>query len=163
MRTPGFYFLLLVPIFVWTLVVVPNYYSSSNLADFSATVVAFAVAISPVVGGDVSLFGEVTPIVLAGSIIILMPQSTKINYVAAGLALISYFLFLHLSVYFSSGPGVGLLSERFDDIAAPQKVILTLVSNVRVMAIVVCAAILGINVKAITNSNARPAAGNQES
>jgi len=148
MRTAAFYFLLCVPIAIWGVVVLPNLFSFNEFVNYSATLVASAVAISPVVGGDISVFGEITPVVLAGAIVALMPaQAERINYAAIGLALCSYFLFVHLSIYFTSGPGVGLLEFKFHSITDPQKIILNLVGNVRVMAIVICATILGFKVK----------------
>jgi hypothetical protein len=149
MRAAAFYLLLCIPIVVWAAVVIPNYLSFLDSVNYSAAIVAAAVAVSPVVGGDISVFGEVTPVILAGSIIALMPaQAQNVNYAAIGLALCSYLLFVHLSVYFTSGQGVGLLEFTFPSIAEPQKIVLSLIANVRVMAIVICAAILGFKVKA---------------
>jgi hypothetical protein len=146
LRSVAFYFLLSLPILAWALVVVPNHLF--GLADISLAIVYAAVTVSPLVGGDVSIFGEVTPVLLAGAILALTPKSKgRINVLAIGLAVLTYALFLHLSVYFSSGPGVGLLAADWSNIEEPQRTILKLVSNVRVMAIVLAAAILGINVK----------------
>jgi ABC-type Na+ efflux pump permease subunit len=154
MRLLVFYFLLCVPILAWAIVVLPNDFSLLN-PDLSGAAVSYAVALSPVVGGDVSIFGEVTPVVLASLIIALVPQSNKTNYFAVCLAFVSYLLFLHLSVYFSSGTGVGILENRFRSITEPQKIILTLISNIRVMAIVVCAALLGFTIKSSSKEAAR--------
>lgn len=94
------------------------------------------------------MFGEVTPMLLAGAIIALIPKrQSGIDLVAVGLALLSYVLFIHLSVYFTSGPGLAILNADWNDIEGPQKIILKLISNVRVMSIVVAAAILGFNIK----------------
>jgi hypothetical protein len=150
MRAFFFYCLLAVPILAWMGIVLPNFLYEPAVG-FSAAMITTAVAISPVVGGDLSIFGEITPVVLAGSVIALMPKSQDSKYLAVGLAVglavVSYALFIHLSVFFSSGPGIGLLAASYDPIDAPQKVILNLVSNVRVMAIVVAASILGFKVK----------------
>lgn len=102
---------------------------------------------SPLVGGDISLFGEITPVVMAGLIIALMPKTSSVNYIAAFLAFISYILFVHLSWFFLSGPGVGLISLDFDKIAGPQKTILSLVSNIRIMVAVILASILGFKIR----------------
>jgi hypothetical protein len=135
-----------VPILAWILIVLPNFFYESGVG-ISATLLSAAVGLSPVVGSDLSIFGEVTPVILAGSIIALMPKSEEVKYLAVGLAFISYLLFIHLSFFFSSGAGIGLIAANFDPIDAPQKVILNLVSNVRVMAIVVAASILGFKIK----------------
>jgi hypothetical protein len=146
MQRWAFYLLLCIPILAWASVVLPTYFL--NTLDIAVGLVYAIVTVSPVVGGDFSIFGELTPIVLAGSIIALMPKSqNEINYFAVLLAIVSYLLFIHLSVFFSSGPGVGLLSVNWNQIAGPQKTILNLVSNVRVMAIIVGASLLGFKVK----------------
>lgn len=146
MRAFVFYSLLCLPILAWAAIVLPNDLTFIN-PDLSTTVVSYAVALSPVVGGDISIFGEVTPIVLAGLIITLAPKSDRINYLAVALAIVSYLLFLHLSVYFSTGEGVGVLDNTFREATGPQKVILSLISNVRVMSIVVATALLGFKLK----------------
>lgn len=146
MRAFAFYACLSIPIIAWALIVLPNYLLTGT--DVSTAMVYAVITLSPVIGGDFSIFGEITPMILAGSIIALMPQAKDdINYSAILLAITSYLLFIHLSVYFSNGPGAGLIAANWDNPTNSQKVVLNLVSNVRVMAIVVAAAILGFKVK----------------
>jgi hypothetical protein len=145
MRTGLFYLLLCLPIVVWALIVLPVY--ASSLPDWSSNLVAALVAASPIIGGDVSIFGELTPMILAGLIIGIAPASKDINYFAVVLAVLSYALFIHLSVFFSSGPGVGVMSANWDDTALPQKIALGFVSNVRVMLIVIAASLVGFKIR----------------
>jgi hypothetical protein len=93
MRTFTFYGLLAVPILAWMGIVLPNFFYESGVG-ISATMINAAVTLSPVVGGDLSIFGEVTPVILAGSIIALMPTSKDVKYLAVGLAVVSYLLFI---------------------------------------------------------------------
>jgi uncharacterized membrane protein len=146
-QSAAFYGLLSLPIVFWALVVLPNYFF--DLSPISTGMVYAAVTASPLIGGDVSIFGEVTPMLLAGAIIALIPKPKNgVDVIAIALAVASYVLFIQLSIYFSSGPGMAILySDWHDNIAEPQKIILKLVANVRVMAIVVAAAILGYNIK----------------
>jgi hypothetical protein len=148
------YGLLSIPIIAWAMLVLPNYATIflpdtfPNAYILSTVVVKAIVTVSPLVIGDISIFGEITPIILAGAIITLLPGTRGTpNAPAVVLALIAYFMFLHLSIYFSSGAGTALLSADFDDIQGPQKTVLTLVSNIRVMAIVIAGTIVGFSVK----------------
>lgn len=77
-----FYVLLLIPTIVWIILVIPVYVPTLNLPDYSSSIVYAIVTASPLVGGDISIFGEVTPIILAGLTIALMPKSHEINYFA---------------------------------------------------------------------------------
>ena len=150
MRTVLFYILLLIPIILWIIVVIPAYASALRLPDYSTEIVYATVSASPFVGGDISIFGEVTPIILAGLILALMPKSSEINYFAIILAIVSYALFIQLSVFFSpGGPGVGLISANWDgeQFDKAQKTILGVVSNLRMTMIVIAASILGFKVK----------------
>jgi hypothetical protein len=147
MRVMAFYAFLVLPIALWALLVLPVYLA--NIPDLASAIVYAVVAVSPIVGGDVSIFGEITPVILAGAIIALMPSSKgDIKISAIILAVIAYVLFIQLTVFFSSGRGVAILSATWDEISQPQKIILGLISNIRVMAIVVAASILGFKVKA---------------
>jgi hypothetical protein len=146
MRVAAFYVLLLVPLVLWVLLVVPVAFSSDP--TLSDNLVYGIVSISPIVSGDLSIFGEVTPVVLAGAIIALMPNSkSEIRPVAIFLAVLSYLLFIHLTVFFTSGEGVGVISANFDNIEEPKKILLGVISNVRVVMIVVAASIIGFKVK----------------
>jgi hypothetical protein len=116
--------------------------------EISSAIVYSIVTASPLVGGDISIFGEVTPIILAGGIIALLPNSEHgSNMFAFAEAVLIYALFIQLSVFFSTGEGVALLSNNWPDIAGPKKTILGIVSNIRIMSIVVAASILGFKVK----------------
>jgi hypothetical protein len=57
MRKVTFYGVLVLPMFAWAIIVLPNYFIP-DMAELSATIVAAAVAISPIIGGDISVFGE---------------------------------------------------------------------------------------------------------
>jgi hypothetical protein len=153
-KTTIFFGLLSIPILAWVVLVLPNYVtillpnSFPNAYMISSGFMKALVSVSPLVTGDISVFGEITPIILAGALIALLPDSRGVpNIPAIALAVVAYFMFLHLSIYFSSGAGAALLSADFDDIQKAQQTLLTLISNVRVMAIVIAGAIVGINVK----------------
>jgi hypothetical protein len=150
-RTIGFYALLSIPIVIWAIFVLPNSVVSffPNAYLISRTAVQAVVSASPLVAGDISLFGEFSPIILAGSIIALIPDSHgRLNVYALAVALVGYLLLLYLSVYFSTGAGAGLIaSADFHDIQRARETLLSLVSNVRIMIVVVGGAIIGINVK----------------
>lgn len=145
-QSVAFYSLLSLPICVWGLMVLPNAGAESS-SQISSAIIKTIVAMSPIVGGDLSIFGEVTPVLLAGSIIALAPNASNRNYYALILCLLSYALFVHLSVYFTAGFGSVVLSQNWGDTSSAQKVILNLISNVRVMTIVIAASILGFVVK----------------
>jgi hypothetical protein len=149
MKIAAFYGLLSVPIILWAILVLPIYFSAGP--DLSSNLVYGIVAVSPIVGGDVSLFGEVTPVVLAGAIIALLPNTKQdIKLIAIFMAILSYVLFVHLTIFFTSGPGVGLISANWDKIDEPRKILLGVMSNIRVMAIVIAASIVGFKVKPVS-------------
>jgi hypothetical protein len=148
------YGLLTIPILVWALLVLPNdatLYAPDRFPSaymISGSVVQAIVGASPLVASDISIFGEITPIIMAGAIIALLRSSREAPRVPAiCLAIVAYLLFLHLSIYFYSGPGADLLSSVFDNIEKPQKSLLSLVANVRVMVIVIAGAMLGLTIK----------------
>jgi hypothetical protein len=150
-RTIVFYALLSIPIVIWVIFVLPNSVVTffPNAYLISTAAVQAAVSASPLIAGDISIFGELSPIILAGSIIALLPDSHgRLNVYALAVALVGYLMFLHLSIYFSTGGGAGLISSAdFHDIQRARETLLALVSNVRIMIIVVAGAIIGINVK----------------
>jgi hypothetical protein len=146
MQIAVFYLSLFFPILIWAAIVLPNYIINSS--GISTAVIYSIVSVSPLVGGDISLFGEITPVILAGLIITLLPASKDgTNYLAIFIALLDYLAFLHLNIYFSDGPGVGLISANWDNIVEPQKILLSVVSNIRTTAIVIAFSILGLKVR----------------
>jgi hypothetical protein len=133
---------------LWALLVLPI--SLSTIPELSNKLVYAIVAVSPIVGGDVSLFGELTPVVLAGAIIALLPNTKQdIKLIEIFIAILSYFLFIHLTVFFTSGSGAGVISANWDNTDEPKKILLGVISNIRVMAIVIAASIIGFKVKPV--------------
>jgi|SRR5216684_368889 hypothetical protein len=149
MRNAGLYVLLSLPILAWAVVVLPGWFL--NDSTFSSQITYALVVASPVISGDLSVVGDFTPAAMAAAIIALLPgEKDKIHYATFVLAVISYVLFIHLGIFFSSEPGESLLRQNFADISNSEKVILKLVSNVRIAAFVVAATILGFKVKGQT-------------
>jgi hypothetical protein len=145
-RVALFYGILFVPIAVYLVFVVPSLVSEWYYV--SQWALNLCLKVSPILGGDLSVFGEVTPVVLAASIIGLMPGGDdKARYIAILLCVIIYAMYLHLSLFFLNGPGAAILSSVTSDITVARKVIVTLISNVRIMSIVVAASILGFKIK----------------
>ena len=141
-----FYGLLILPIIAWAILVIPHYVFGAD--EVSAAVVGAVAYVSPIITGDLSLFGELTPAILATAIITLLPSgNTKVSLLAIAIILVGYVLFIHLSIFFSSGPGSALLAANFPDPTQAQRTIVTVVSNVRVMEIVTAAALFGFKLK----------------
>jgi hypothetical protein len=139
-----FYLLLSLPVVLWAGIVLPF----NSWPDISAAVVYWIVAAFPLVTSDISIFGEITPVILAGAIIALRPSTTLSNIIACIVCIIIYLLYIYLSVFFLKERGVALLSYTSGgDYVASQKTILAFVSNIRIMSIVVAASILGFEVK----------------
>ena len=129
MRRIAFYLCLFIPIAGWAAVVLPTYFG--RFEDLPYIIVKTCIDLSPVVAGDLSLFGEITPVVLAGAIIALMPPAKQnVDWGAAALALLTYFLYIQLNVFFVSGPGAGLIASIGQNEAADHKTVSTFVSNV---------------------------------
>lgn len=145
MKTVAFYMLLLLPILFWAVLVLPIYLLPNSEA--STLILSSVVDASKLVGGDISLFGEVTPVILAGAIIALSPSSKQnINLLAIFIAVVSYILFIHLTVFLTSGKGAGVISATWDD-PEKKKVLLGVISNIRTMTAVIAASLIGLKIK----------------
>jgi hypothetical protein len=111
--------------------------------EISSAVLYGIVVVSPLVGGDMSIVGEITPMILAGASIALLPNSKGTsNLFAFAECILIYILYIQLSLFFSTGEGVALLYSNWPDIAGPKKIILGIVSNIRIMAVLIAASIL---------------------
>jgi hypothetical protein len=146
LRTFGFYGLLGLPIIAWVVGVILFNVNYSALSSLLFTIVT----VSPIVAGDISLVGEITPIALALSLIALAPTSRReINIVPIATALLIYVLYLHLTVFFSSPPGRALIRNKWsgDQAVESTKIVLTLLSNIRIAAVVIAASLIGFRIK----------------
>jgi hypothetical protein len=150
-RTKIFYLLLLSPIFIWALIVAPGWvFDDPELPKKLTYALVF---VSPVVSGDISIFGQVTPVILAGAIISLLPKKDGINFSAIVLAAAIYVLYIYLGWFFADGAGSTLIDRLWhtdDEKAASGKTILSFVANIRTMALVVAASIIGLRVRETT-------------
>lgn len=146
LRLYAFYFALMLPIVAYILIVVPSAFDETHI--ISQGVLDIILRISPILGSDLSIFGEVTPFLLAGSIIALMPiDDEKSKTAAVIICFVIYLLYIHLSLYFSSGVGAGILASIASNVEIAKKSIISIVSNVRTMSVVVAASILGFKLK----------------
>jgi len=144
MKVVAFYSVLSLPIIAWGLIVLPWWLKSYEIP---AAVVYAAIMATPLIAGDMSIVGEITPVILAGAIIALLPNSSwQVKVSAVLLAIITYILYIQLSIFFS-GAGQGLIGPEFSDISRPKMRLLSLISNVRVTAIVVAASLIGLKLR----------------
>lgn len=146
MKTAAFYGLLSLPIILWAVLFLPIYILPSS--DLSTHILSSIVDASKIIGADISIFGEVTPAILAGAIIALSPGSKQnINLAAIFIAVLSYIFFLQLTIFFTSGQGAGVISATWDQPDEPRKALLGAISNIRTMTIVIAASIIGLKIK----------------
>jgi hypothetical protein len=130
------------PIIVWIAIVIPFW---AGDADFPAGLVSAIVTAAPLIAGDISVVGEMTPGILAGFIIALLPSSQyETTIKAVALAALIYFLYIYLAIFFSGEKGELLLGVHSHDVSTDRKTILSVCSNVRVTAIAVAASIIGL-------------------
>jgi hypothetical protein len=148
-QTIAFYALLLLPALVWAAIALPEYLFNSP--ELSSAVTHLLVAASPVVSKDISIFGEVTPVILAGAIIALLPKTPGSNIAAIILAAVTYILYINLGLFFAGNHGEAVLASKLTEgtpaYAEANKTILSFVSNVRIMALVVAGSIIGLKVR----------------
>jgi hypothetical protein len=148
-QTIAFYALLLLPALVWAAITLPEYVFDSP--ELPSAVTHLLVTASPIVSKDISIFGEVTPVILAGAIIALLPK-TRGSYIAAIiLAGVTYILYINLGLFFTGSHGEAVLASKWTE-GTPayldaSKTLLGFVSNVRVMALVVAGSIIGLKVR----------------
>jgi hypothetical protein len=147
-RTFVFYSILSLPIIVWTAIVIPFWAGDT---DFPAALVSAIVKAAPLIAGDISVVGEITPGILAGLIIALLPSGQyETTIKAVALAVIIYFLYIYLAIFFAdTKEGARLLGLISHDPPTDRKTILSVCSNVRVTAIAVAASIIGLKKAAI--------------
>lgn len=114
-------------------------------SDFAVRTINFLVSTSPILTGDVAIFGEYTPPILAGLMAAAAPPSKQNTpfFIAIGLAVLCYALYVHLTVFLNSGPGGSFLVIGQDDPAATQKAMIGLVASIRTFCIVVAGGLLG--------------------
>jgi hypothetical protein len=147
-RIAAFYFLLSIPVLGWASLVLPYYTAHETI---TLNIIQLLVGSSPVVAGDLSLFGEITPALIAGGIIAIMPTSSySVKVIAVAIAVITYLLYIHLNIFLSGDVGEGLLSAVWFDHDKQRTTLQTIVSNVRTMSIVTGAAILGYKINTTT-------------
>jgi hypothetical protein len=159
-KTTGLYALMSAPVLMWALLYVPDFASVewpdrfSFGYDISNAIVQSIVYAAPLISGDISVFGEITPVLFAGAIIALLPPSKdRVAVPAVVLAGLAYVAYIHLGYFFSTGAGFDILSATYPDTGAhpdiheAQKVVLSLVSNVRTTSLVILGTIYGLRVR----------------
>lgn len=147
MRAALFYGALSIPIVLCALIVVPHYVLFND--DLPGTLIRWAVQVSPVVTGDLSLFNEITPAIIAAGMIAFMPADSKqLRHSAIFIAFCGYLSFIFLSI-FLSGPGDALLQQNWDgqELVNARSTILKFVSNVRLAALATAGSMLGFKLK----------------
>lgn len=128
-----------VPIFFGVFTVVAALYVAImvpySLGDtwFAAGTINLLVTTSPILLGDVNVFGEYTPPILAGLMAAAAPASTrKIPFVIAiGLAVICYLLYVHLTAFLDTPSGSSLLVIDQDNPTATKEAMTGLVASTR--------------------------------
>ena len=125
-------------------------------SDVAGRVMALIVSTAPIVLKDLSLLGELTPAVLAGVMAATVPTRNNgyLLLLSFGLAVISYGLYLHLSVFFNDPAVVTIL--QINDIAPDDgvPVLSSFAGGVRTFSIVIAASLLGLRMnmtRAVTN------------
>jgi hypothetical protein len=102
-------------------------------------------ASAPVITGDVSLFGEYTPPVLAALMAATAPPRTDQRpfLIALALAALCYVLYVHLTIFMQSSAGEVIINlAGVEDTT----LVLTFVTSVRTFCIVVAAALVGLRI-----------------
>lgn len=159
-KTTALYALMCAPLLFWALLVVPEYASVEwpdrfSFGDYVSSVIVRAVVYAaPLISGDISIFGEITPVLFAGAIIALLPPSKGgVALPAVVLAALVYLTCIHLGYFFSNDAGYNILSATYPDqgshpdIHDAQKVVLSLISNIRTTSLVILGTILGLRVR----------------
>lgn len=156
--TAAFFSLLSVPILAWTVIVLLAWIIPTELP---ALVVWAIVRAFPLVRQDIGIVGEITPAVLAASVLALVP-ALRPDQKAIGvlLAAVTYILYMQMALFFSSPYGVSLIEAHFDgatNIADAKKTLLNLISNIRTSSLFILSSIIGLNIDPIAKTIANKA------
>lgn len=113
-----------------------------GISSVSVAILSLIVLSAPVITHDISYVGEYTPPVLAALMAACAPPPSERSLftVAIILAVIAYFAFVHLTVFFDQNSGRTLLEIA----GADPDTIKTFAASVRTFCIVVAAGILGL-------------------
>ncbi|MBI4595919.1 MAG: hypothetical protein HY730_06010 [Candidatus Tectomicrobia bacterium] len=148
MRTAVFYVFLSSPIIAWMSIIIPYALGHSDVAGSAVKVI---VDLSPFVTADLSVFGELAPPALAALLVATVPTlGNRGKVLVFAIALTTYILYLYLSIFFTSSGGGGVLSGIWGDTTQAKEIILKLLSNMRMLAVLSAAGILGIKIKRVT-------------
>lgn len=104
---------------------------------------------APLIIHDLSLFGEITPPLLAGIMATSAPPRTKnIPFIlAVGFSLIGYILYLHLTVFVDSKSGETLIGLA--TLSNETGTLTSFIGGIRTFCIIVVAALIGLKLNKI--------------